>query len=368
MSNRMTRDAGYSITRWQGLHFYLDGWLQFDGHEYLKIADGGYWYRPGERSPVVWFPLYPLLIRAGSSVVSDPMIAGMIVTAIAGLVASVLYWQWLTMQGMSGAARVGAFLGLLWYPYGWYLYGPVQSDALFLALVLGAFLLIQSDRMVWAGVIGALATATRPTAMAVIPALIVLGLEHDGVLRVPDRATGVVARFNIPVSFDRSRLRARSLAPGLCILGLGSYMTYLGVRFGDPIAFINNQRVYHPGNLPWLKRAFFVAWRDSPDWTLTLTLTGQAIMAGIVIVSVPFVGRRFGWGAAVFVGALVAIPTLSTEDFMGTGRYLMAAFPAAALIGERLVARGRLGRSWFVLSAVLLVGLNMAYSRSWYLT
>ena len=159
------------------------------------------------------------------------------------------------------------------YPYGWYLYGVVHSDSLFLLLVVGACLLIELDRPVLAGLVGALATATRPTGMAVIPGLIALGLEHDGVFSVSQTARGVAARYRIPLHFDRARLRWRSVAPALSIAGLASYMTYLGVRFGDPLAFVNNQRVYHPGDLPLLKRAFFVAWRDSDDPTLPLTLT-----------------------------------------------------------------------------------------------
>ena len=368
VSNRVMRQPHYSFLDWQGLHQYLDGWKQFDGHEYVKIAEHGYWYIPGQRSPIVWFPLYPMVVRAVHQVLSDTMIAGMVVTVIAGFAAAMLYWRWLGGHGLSTSARPVAFLALMLYPNAWYLYGPVHSDALFLALLIGACLLIDADRMVLAGLVGALATATRPTGMAVIPGLVVLGLEHDGVLTMSSTATGIVERFRIPLHLDRSRVRAATFAPALSALGLGGYMTYLGIRFGDPIAFINNQRVYHPGDLPLLKRAFFVVWRDSPDWTLTLTLTAQACFALLVVCCVPFVGRRFGWGYGVFVAVLVAIPTFSTEDFMGTGRYLIAAFPVAALIGEWLADRRAARVAWFSIATVALLGMNMAFSRSWYLT
>src|SRR5688572_22754264 len=39
---------------------------QWDGGWYLSIARAGYWYRPGEQSPVAFFPAYPLAIRAVS--------------------------------------------------------------------------------------------------------------------------------------------------------------------------------------------------------------------------------------------------------------------------------------------------------------
>jgi len=145
-------------------------------------------------------------------------------------------------------------------------------------------------------------------------------------------------------------------------------MLYLGVRWGDPLAFKTNQTVYHPGDLPLLKLAYLVRLRDftdSPSYALTTTF--QLLMVVVALLSIPAVSRRFGWGYGVFVGVLVAIPTVSTEDFMGTGRYLIAAFPVWAMWGERLARRER-GWAVVVASGVLMVLLSMGFARSWYLT
>ena len=369
LSNRVLRQSDYSFTRWQGLHQYLDGWANFDGGEYISIAEHGYFYTPGQRSSIVWFPLYPFLMRTVELLTGDMMISGVVVTALAGLSAAILYWRWLAVHGMADQPRRVAFLVLMLYPYGWFIYGVVHADALFLMLVVGACLLIEVERPVMAGLAGALATATRPNGLAVIPGLVVLGLERGGVLTVPASARGLVERFRVPIHLDRLRIRPRALGPGLSVLGVGAYMVYLGVRFGDPFAFIVNQGVYHPGGSPLLKRAFFVAWRDfGIDPLRPLTLTAQALFAAIALCSVPPVGRRFGWGYAILVAMLVAIPTLGTADFMGTGRYLIAAFPVAALLGEQLSDR-RVGRwIWLTVSATAILGLNMGFSRSWYLT
>lgn len=372
VSGRVLREPSYSLLPIRGLHYYLDGWSQFDGPEYIKIAESGYWYTPGVRSPIVWFPLYPMALRAMTAVISDPLLAGMVVASLGGLAAVGLYWRWLQRQGMDGTARVVAFLFLLTYPYGWYLYGVVHSDAVFLALVLAAFLFVEAGRPVLAGLAGALATATRPTGLAVIPALLVLSLERGGVLAAPAVARGrfaaIIDRFRIPVAVDRSKLRPAVFAPLLACAGVGAYMVYLGVRFGDPLAFRTNQTVYHPGDLPLLKRQFFVRWRDfGVNPTYALTITGQALVVAVAVCSIPFTGRRFGWGYGVFLAVLVAIPTFSTEDFMGSGRYMMAAFPLAALLGERL-ARQRYRWAWVATSGVVMTGLSMGFARSWYLT
>ncbi|WCO65898.1 hypothetical protein PO878_15450 [Iamia majanohamensis] len=369
VSARVLREPDYSFTRWRGLRDYLASWSQFDGPEYLSIARDGYTYTAGQRSPVVWFPLYPDLVRVVEPVIGDHLVAGVLISLVAGLAASLLYWRWTALHGIDGTARLVAFAMLAAYPYGWYLYGVVHSDALFLALVVGAFLLVGRDRFLLGGLVGALATATRPTGLALVPALVVLGLQRDGVLTVPDGARGLVARLALPVRVQASRLRARTLAPGLSVLGVGAYCAYLWVRFGAPLLFVTNQRTYHPEGVPLLKAAFFVRWREVAETpTYTITITVQAAIALAVLLSVPAVARRFGFAYGLYVAVLVAIPTVSTGDFMGTGRYLMAAFPCFALAGERLAPHARARVLVPLACALAMVGMSAAFARSVYLT
>jgi hypothetical protein len=370
LSNRVLREPGYTLTRWRGLHYYLDGWSQFDGPEYEKIARLGYSYTPGRPSNIVWFPLYPNLLRWAERLIGDYTLAGIAVSALAGLGAVVVYWRWLEQRELRGRPLLLAFAVLALYPYGWYLYGVVHSDSLFLLLAVSAFLLVERRHLVAAGVVAALATATRPTGMALIPAIIAFGLERDGVLTVPEGATGLVARLRLPVRFDRRRLRAATLGPVLSVVGLATWMAYLGVRFGDPLAFRTNQRTYHPEDLPILKRAFFSRWLHfGHDPTYALTIAGQALVLVLVVLSIPAVCRRFGFSYGLYLAVLAAIPTVSTGDFMGTGRYLMAAFPTYALAGERLARSSRrLQVAHGVVAGAVLVLMAAAFSRSWYLT
>ncbi len=375
LSNRVLRDPAYRLWPLQGWQYVFGGWLQFDGPEYLEIARDGYRYVPGVRSNIVWFPLYPLTVRAVQVVVRNWLMTGIVVSAVCGVLAACLLWKWAGVQGMDGRTRRTAFAAAMLYPYAWYLYGVVHSDSMFLLLVLGCFLLVGSERYVLAGLVGALATATRPTGMAVLPAVVVMAWERAGFLAVPPppgagggRWSRLVQRWQLPVRLVRERWSAALLGPFLACGGLGLWMLYLGVRWGDPLAFKTNQTVYHPGDLPLLKLAYLVRLRDftdSPSYALTTTF--QLLMVVVVLLSVPAVGRRFGWGYGVFVAVLVAIPTVSTEDFMGTGRYLIAAFPVWAMWGERLARRER---GWAVVAAsgVLMVLLSMGFARSWYLT
>lgn len=354
---------------WPGGRAFFGGWIQFDGWEYVHVAEQGYWFRPGARSPVVFFPLYPLAIRALRPLAHDPVVAGLIVSAVAGLAATLLYWRWATDRGMAGGARTTALAVFLLYPFGWYLFGVVYSDALFVALVIGAFLLVSEKRYLLAGLVGALATAGRPTGLALVPGLWLLALNDAGVLSVPVDARGLVARWQLPVHLDRSRFRAILLAPLLSLAGVAAYATYLGVRFGRPFVFMTDQAQYQgQGWKTLLKAGWFerlVQW-DDPTYSASTMLQGILVVA--VLWSVPRVGRRFGWGYGVFVLALVTALTLVSRDYLGAGRYLMAAFPVAALFGEALAERPRWRVAWVGLAATLLCLGVIGFAQSRMLT
>ncbi len=46
------------------------------------------------------------------------------------------------------------------------------------------------------------------------------------------------------------------------------------------------------------------------------------------------VHRRFGWGYLAYAAVVLAIPIIGTKDFMGTGRYVLVAFPVMAAAGD----------------------------------
>ncbi len=47
-------------------------------------------------------------------------------------------------------------------------------------------------------------------------------------------------------------------------------------------------------------------------------------------------GERLGWGYGIYVAVVVGMPVLSTKDFMGVGRYLIAAFPVFLTLATML--------------------------------
>ena len=311
---------------------WIDAWLVGDGGWYQAIATGGYFYEPGRQSSIAFFPTYPMTVRgAGLALGGDFRLAGWLVAVLAGAAAVVAFTVWVWPRLPRPAALTAVAL-LLLYPYSFFLYGALYSDSMFLLLAIAAFLLVETRHYWTAGLIGALATAGRPVGVAVAAGLVVRTLEQ---LAEQRRATGPdPGRTRLSDLLRAVRdVRWRQLGVLVAGLGLAAWMVYLWTSFGDPLAFATVQAApgWNQGGGPrtWFKFDYVgtLLWR-SPD--LAVRLTAQALMVLLAILLLRRVWRLFGWGYLAYAVVVLAIPLLGTKDFMGTGRYVLAAFPVIA--------------------------------------
>jgi hypothetical protein len=82
----------------------------------------------------------------------------------------------------------------------------------------------------------------------------------------------------------------------------------------------------------------------------------------------PRVFRRFGVGYGVYATLLIGVSALSTKNFFGMARYLLAAFPVFAVLGELLAERPGLRRLYLPASALGLVALTAVFGTGYYLS
>lgn len=363
---------------------WFEGWTRWDTGWYWAIAKDGYYYAgPAQQSPVAFFPAYPLAMRAVGAVVGDVLVAGVMITFAAGLGATVVFHRWCRAALGAPVARLGVLL-LVVYPFSFYLFGVVYSDALFLLAALGAFVLLEKDRPFLAGLVGAVATAARPVGVALVIGLVVRALEVRGVLPWgPPRLTGAVPSTGdgsgaagppapLPRRLDLRALRPRDGGILLSAGGLVAFCTYLAWRFREPFAF--SEAANAPGwsrelSLRTLGKADFFRLLEHPDLSAVHAgLALQALLTVVALLLVPAVVRRMGWGYGLYVAAVVGIPAAASKDFIGMGRYVLAAFPVFAVAAHLLVGRGQ--RPWLAGGVVLANGVALVVMASlftrWY--
>lgn len=323
---------------------FLDGWIRWDARWYEAIATRGYFFSASDQSPVAYFPLYPLTMRLFGAVGVPVLVAGVALTLVFGLLAIAVFRRWaLTTEG--GADADAATVLLAVYPFAFFLYGAVYADALFLLLIVSAFHSVERDRPWRAAVFGALATATRPVAPAVVVGLLARQLER---------------RWR-----SGQRLRAVDFVPVLSAAGLLAYMAYQWQAFGTPFAFVETQSAWGqtPGWRTWLKIDFFTDERFAPFYGYAVP--HAAIALAFMALAIP-TARRLGYAYGIYVAVAMGLPLLSSGAFVGLGRYGLAAFPcfltAALLLKDRPRARVAL----LVASVALLVVMTSRFAVGWY--
>ncbi len=320
----------------------------WDAGWYAEIASHGYWYHPGQQSPVAFFPLFPLVLMGLVKVGLNRWVAGVLASLTFGLVGLWLFSKWARVLRPANATTATELLVL--YPFAIYLYGIIYSDGLFLTCVAGAFLFLERDRPVIATLFGVLATACRPVALAVAVGLVVRSLERRRTARLP--------------------IRALDLLPVLSLAGITAWMVFLDVNFHDPLAWVHVQAApgwdQPPGWQTWLKLSWFHTMFPHVAPMIALRLGSHALVTLCSLALLVPTFRRLGFGYGIYCLMVIGIPSLGSKDFQGLGRYAIAAFPLFLTLASLLEGRPRLRLALLVVFAASLGVCAIAFGEGGY--
>lgn len=168
-SNDLTENLMPRETGWP--YRLLGVWERFDTLWYLEIAQHGY-VRP---DAVVFFPLYPLLIRALSFVVS-PLAAALIVSSVS---AFFVFWgfQKLLRLDLPTETVNRALLFFALWPTAFILFAG-YPESLLIALMIWAVWFARGGHWWLAGVLGLLSGLTKAVGFCIIVPLAVLAFKE----------------------------------------------------------------------------------------------------------------------------------------------------------------------------------------------
>src|ERR1044071_9378240 len=151
----------------ESLYNWLAIWNRWDAPHYLDIARMGYVSEGVEARWIVFFPLYPWLVRAA-----------FFVSGVASVAAGLLLYRLARADGEAEEVARGAVFYLLVFPTAYFLHIG-YNESLFLALALGAFLAARGRKWWAAGLLGFFAALTRINGVVLLSAVAFAGGGGD---------------------------------------------------------------------------------------------------------------------------------------------------------------------------------------------
>lgn len=134
-------------------------WHHWDTGYYLQIALHGY----VNLQQMAFFPLYPLLERAGMTLTGNPLTAGLIISNIAELILFVALYRQIE-EDFDGERAYYSILYLAIFPTAFF-FNAAYTESLFLCLSVLSFYNMRRGRWWLAALFAGLASFTRPDGM-----------------------------------------------------------------------------------------------------------------------------------------------------------------------------------------------------------
>jgi mannosyltransferase PIG-V len=348
---------------------------RWDSRWYLWIAHSGYDH---DALRTTFFPLYPLMVRGVGFVVRSDLIAGMLISLACFIVALVLLYRLTELEFDSERARVCVML-VAFCPMAYYL-SAVYTESLFLALAVGCVYAARTGRWAQAGLLGALASASRNTGVLLVVPIVMLYLYGPRT----DRAPGPRARRWLPAYPVEPTLAWVLLVP----IGLGAYLLFLALSTGHGLTpFSAESAWYHhfAGPLGGVWDGTVAAWDGlrqlihGPSNTVVyfraaggnpITVAGQNLMlfGFLVVGALALLGtlRRlplaYGAYALVALGVTLSYP-VTPLPLSSLPRYELVVFPLFMWAAD-WVQRRRIATQVLPIMAVLL-GLFTVEFATW---
>ena len=321
-------------------------WLHWDTRHYIGIAEEGYTAVGDERLRLVFFPLYPLLMRAFSVFTGgDVFLGGLLVSLLCTMVASALLVDLGLMHGDKKTAALAV---------GYFLLSPMSvflncayTEALFIALTLGAVCLLRRGHPWLAALCGAASALTR------MPGVIIAGLFIIALLaKIPKRELSV---------------RAALSCAGQVLIVFSGLFIYWGMNWivtGDPFTYLVYQKEnwYQEVGSFWQTAEttmyYVLSVIGADDWFFCWVTQLVAMFAVYALLAFRQKALPFDLAAYSFVYVAVV---LSPTWLLSGPRYLYA-LCALPLLKAKMVKSGAVHGMLLAVSAALLVLYTFGYT------
>lgn len=283
---------------------------RWDSFWYLNIAQNGYSLgdNPEGLYNIVFFPLYPLLIKllsfltAGNFVLSGWLLSSLF------LLLTLFYFFKLVKEFHPEINPYLPIIFLLIFPTAFFL-NAIYTESLFLFLSLAAFYYGLKKKFLPAGIFGFFASLTRATGILLFIPLIWEYLKNN--------------RFKLKSVFE-----LKILPIFLVPLGTFSFFLYHYLKFGNFFLFFKIQKNWG--------RAFFTLEKGHFDFFSHPAIVNFVLDVFFIVfalIMLYFVFRKLRTSYGLYMLLTIVVP-LSTGTFMSIGRYILVLFPIYILLAS----------------------------------
>jgi hypothetical protein len=328
-------------------HQYINVWKRWDTDWYLKIAAFSYDPADGTAS---YLPLYPWLIGRLGFLTGNFLLSALLISNFAALAVFILFYEVARVEGLTSAQAGSAVLSLALFPSAFF-FLAAYTDALFLALALGAWLAARQKHWLLAGMLAGFSTLTRLQGSLLMPVLGLLWLRDVAGFRLLEPRN-----WHKSLESLRNPTWLATLLPGLAFVGWNIYLNAAGL-----------------GNVPEMLATHWGI-RTVPPWTgiwfflIRLFTTARVFVDYVDLTALFFILILLAYGLRRLDPILSIYAWLNLALFFMRGtpphlldsfsRYMLAIFPAF-LIAAKIPSRAARVALWlvsFLLQIFLLMG------------
>lgn len=327
---------------------YCGKWNLWDGPHYLDIAQTGYagYEENGQHLFLVFFPLYPWLVKILALVVRNYVVSGILVSMLCFAGGCVLMYKLVAIDYSKSIAKTSVIL-LSVSPFSFF-FGSVMTESTFFLIIIAVFLAIRRHKWLAAGILGIFAALTRSVGVfMVFPAAVEWVREEKPLLLMKQKKwKDLGGRF------------VRLLPVALMPIGTLIYL-YINYRVeGDPFIFMKYQSEHWGMNLQYfgktVKMLFERGFNPGEDIAIRTTIFIPGLFSITFAALAILIGaRRQRLTYSVFM-LIYFVFNAAASWPLSESRYLACMFPAYWLIASLTEKNKHAEQIVIALSAVLM--------------
>ncbi|MDF2652598.1 MAG: putative integral rane protein [Paenibacillus sp.] len=336
-------------------------WFEYDSSHYINIAKNGYQSVGEDQNLIVFYPLYPFLIKLGSFIIPNYHTAALVISNLFLLIGLYYLVRLLELEFKNSELALSSTKYVLLFPFSFF-FSIIYTESVFVTLCILCFYFLRKSKWLTAGLFGMLAALTR----------------NQGVLLAVPILIEIAVQQNWKEMFRKGQIRLwlRGLLPGifgviLPVVGTCLYLLINKLVSGDWFRFLFHQKDH------WGQTFGFFAENLAEHMNRALTYHNALFNTGVYLPQIILFFVSFGLLiymtnkmrlSYILFSFSYLIISYSASALLSGGRYVSGMFTLymfLAYIYNKLNPNYRVYMDWlllfFLLFFTVVFGLNYVF-------